>query len=141
MSEKPRVTRREEDLLVLLKHARSCDATLSGGAVACATCRRIDRQLQDGARYAIDDREAREDLLRRALLATHVLSGKLADVLERAPVQASTRSSAMQLTDWLEKILYLFDSPLTGGVVRGVDAMSGAPRPPRPTRVRVVIAP
>lgn len=138
MSEKPRVTRREEDLLVLLKHARSCDSVMSGGAVTCPTCRRIDRQLQDGARYAIDDREVREALLRRALVASSKLSTALLDALECAPVQPATRSSALQLSEWLTQILYLFDSPLTGGVGRGVAAMSGTARPQR-VRVRVVV--
>lgn len=137
-SEKPRITRREEDLLVLLKHARGCDGRTNAEGV-CPICRRIDRQLMDGARYAIDDREAREDLIRRALKASLQLSGRLAEVIERAPVQAATRSSSMQLTEWLGRILYLFDSPLTGGVVRDVNAMSSTP-PARVKRVMVVVS-
>jgi len=116
--------------LGFLKHARSCLGRVDGKA--CPICRRIDRQLSDGSRYAVEDRQERENLLRHALQQTEKLSLSLHAALERSPVQTATRKTSLQLTEWLAKILLLLDEPITGGTRRQVSGK-------RPERMRVVL--
>lgn len=102
------LTKVEIELLAALHHARGCDG------IRCKTCDRIDRRLEDGYRYALEDAERREVIIVGALEKIHVQVLRLADYLEGAPVPAGARASIQQLATWVLQTVSFVRLPIVG---------------------------
>lgn len=117
MGGRPATSAIEVELYRLLAHARGCDGfrqdETSGKIKPCSICNAIDRRLEDGTPYFADDPVFRMQSVDRALDAILKQQRRLSEHLEGAMVPHSTRQTALQLVQWVDKTRNILSLPIT----------------------------